>query len=141
MTVRARLTLWYSGLLVLIVAAFALGSYVYLDRLERDRIDRMLHEQSEIVVQSIASITADRSADDASRYLGLYGIACKTRAFASKADPAALVVAEAKALDAEMIVMGAYGHRLLKMRNAREAGNEVESGNTAAEEARWTLPA
>jgi signal transduction histidine kinase len=63
MTVRARLTLWYSGLLVLIVAAFALGSYVYLDRLERDRIDRMLHEQSEIVVQSIASITADRSAD------------------------------------------------------------------------------
>ncbi|MCW5688445.1 MAG: universal stress protein [Pseudolabrys sp.] len=72
-----------------------------------------LAEGCDLHVISAASTqeAADRSADDASRYLGLYGIACKTRAFASKADPAALVVAEAKALDAEMIVMGAYGHR------------------------------
>ena len=60
MTVRARLTLWYGGLLVLIVVAFAFASYVYVDRLEHERIDQMLHEQSEIVVQAIANLDAGR---------------------------------------------------------------------------------
>jgi heavy metal sensor kinase len=60
MTVRARLTLWYGGLLVLIVVAFAFASYVYVDRLEHDRIDQMLHEQSEIVLQAIANLDAGR---------------------------------------------------------------------------------
>lgn len=55
MTVRSRLMLWYSGLLVLIVVVFAVAGYVYVDRLEYNRIDRMLHEQSEIVEQAILS--------------------------------------------------------------------------------------
>jgi heavy metal sensor kinase len=64
MTVRARLTLLYGGLLVLIVVAFAVAGYVYLDRIEHERIDRTLHEQSEIVLQAIASIKKDRGAFD-----------------------------------------------------------------------------
>jgi len=63
-TVRARLTLWYSGLLVLIVVAFAVAGYVYIDRLEHARIDQMLHEQSEIVVQAIESIERERTGFD-----------------------------------------------------------------------------
>ena len=66
MTVRARLTLWYSGLLVLILIGFAVAGYAYLDRLEHDRIDRTLHEQSEIVMQAIESIRKDRGAFEAS---------------------------------------------------------------------------
>ena len=62
MTVRARLTLWYTGLLVLIVIGFAIAGYAYLDRLEHQRIDRTLHEQAEIVMQAIASIKEDRGA-------------------------------------------------------------------------------
>jgi nucleotide-binding universal stress UspA family protein len=54
---------------------------------------------------------ADRHVAQASAYLGLYGIACGTRAIASKASPAELVVAEARALGAELIAMGAYGRR------------------------------
>lgn len=64
MTVRARLTLWYSGLLVLIVVAFAVAGYIYIDRLEHGRIDQMLHEQSEIVVQAIESIKSERAGFD-----------------------------------------------------------------------------
>lgn len=60
MTVRARLTLWYSGLLVLIVIGFAAAGYVYLARLENERIDRTLHEQSEIVMQAIQAIRKER---------------------------------------------------------------------------------
>ena len=60
MSVRARLTLLYSGLLVLIVIGFAIAGYVYLDRIEHERIDRTLHEQSEIVLQAVESIKKDR---------------------------------------------------------------------------------
>ena len=56
MTVRVRLTLWYSALLVLLVVAFAAASYAYLRRLELNRIDSMLHEQSEIVTQAMVSL-------------------------------------------------------------------------------------
>jgi two-component system OmpR family sensor kinase len=62
MTVRVRLTLWYTALLVLIVVGFAVGGYAYLDRIEHERIDRTLHEQSEIVLQAIESIRKDRGA-------------------------------------------------------------------------------
>jgi signal transduction histidine kinase len=62
MTVRARLTLWYTSLVVLIVIGFAIAGYAYLDRLEHQRIDRTLHEQAEIVVHGIASIKGERGA-------------------------------------------------------------------------------
>jgi two-component system OmpR family sensor kinase len=58
MTVRVRLTLWYSALLVLLVVAFAAASYAYLKRLELNRIDSTLHEQSEIVTQAMLSLGA-----------------------------------------------------------------------------------
>jgi heavy metal sensor kinase len=64
MTVRVRLTLWYSALLVLLVVAFAAASYAYLKRLELNRIDSMLHEQSEIVTQSMLSLSGPRVSVD-----------------------------------------------------------------------------
>lgn len=64
MTVRARLTILYSGLLVLIVIGFAVAGYRYLARIEHERIDRTLHEQSEIVTQAIEAIRKDRGAFD-----------------------------------------------------------------------------
>ena len=54
---------------------------------------------------------ADRRVAQASAYLRLYDIACGTRAIASKANPAELVVTEARALGADLIAMGAYGRR------------------------------
>jgi nucleotide-binding universal stress UspA family protein len=54
---------------------------------------------------------ADRSVREARAYLGLYDASCVTRAIASGANPAELVMAEARALGAGMLVMGAYGHR------------------------------
>lgn len=64
MTVRVRLTLWYSALLVLLVAAFAAASYAYLRRLELNRIDSMLHEQSEIVTQAMVSLSRPNASVD-----------------------------------------------------------------------------
>jgi heavy metal sensor kinase len=64
MTVRVRLTLWYSGLLVGLVVAFAIASYVYLRRLEVGRIDSTLHEQSEIVTQAMLALGDGRTSVD-----------------------------------------------------------------------------
>lgn len=54
---------------------------------------------------------ANSCARQASTYLGLYDIPCRERAIASHADPAGLVLAEAEAISADLLVMGAYGHR------------------------------
>ncbi len=64
MTVRVRLTLWYSALLVLLVVAFAAASYAYLKRLELNRIDSTLHEQSEIVTQAMLSFGSPHATVD-----------------------------------------------------------------------------
>jgi heavy metal sensor kinase len=67
MTVRIRLTLWYSALLVLLVSGFAVASYIYLKRLELNRIDSTLHEQSEIVTQAMLSAVSGREDPDSMR--------------------------------------------------------------------------
>ncbi|HVZ50996.1 MAG TPA: universal stress protein [Pseudolabrys sp.] len=68
---------------------------------------------SEIHVISVdpAQDVVDRRVRQASTYLKLYDIACITRAIASGANPAELVVAEARAIGADLLMMGAYGHR------------------------------
>ena len=64
---------------------------------------------SEIHVMSIdpAQEIVDRWVGQAGAYLRLYDIACSTRAIASRANPAELVMAEARALGAELLMMGA----------------------------------
>ncbi|MFI5227556.1 MAG: sensor histidine kinase [Gemmatimonadales bacterium] len=57
-SVRARLSLWHSGLLALLVTAFAVASYGFLRRTELARIDSMLREQSEIVTQAMTAASA-----------------------------------------------------------------------------------
>jgi heavy metal sensor kinase len=52
------LTLWHSGLLALLVSAFAVASYVFLGRTELARTDRTLQEQSEIVAQAMSTAAA-----------------------------------------------------------------------------------
>ncbi|MGH7617630.1 MAG: histidine kinase dimerization/phospho-acceptor domain-containing protein, partial [Gemmatimonadaceae bacterium] len=72
MTVRARLTLWHSGLLAVLVLAFAVAGYTFLRRTELERIDSTLQEQSEIVTQAMraARVGGDRgSAADTARLL------------------------------------------------------------------------
>lgn len=67
----------------------------------------------EIHVISIDPVqdVADRCVGQASTYLGLYDTACITRAIASRANPAELVMAEVRVLGADLLMMGAYGHR------------------------------
>lgn len=67
----------------------------------------------EIHVVSIAASQeiADRYAQHAGAYLELYNIAFKSHAIVSNANPADVVMDEAKARAAALIVMGAYGHR------------------------------
>lgn len=57
-SVRTRLSFWHSGLLALLVTAFAVASYGFLRRTELGRIDSTLREQSEIVVQAMSAVSA-----------------------------------------------------------------------------------
>jgi nucleotide-binding universal stress UspA family protein len=64
----------------------------------------------------VVSVDADQERSDArarqaSAYLSLHGVASRMRSIASAADPADLVIAEARSLGADLLVMGAYGHR------------------------------
>ena len=63
------------------------------------------------LLQGSEQEAADRCVRQASAYLGLYGTATVARSIASTADPAELVIAEVKSLGADLLVMGAYGHR------------------------------
>lgn len=62
------------------------------------------------------SIHADRSkAEQAAAggmaYLGLYGLSCTCRPIITREDPAEVVIRETAAAGADLLVMGAYGHR------------------------------
>lgn len=72
-SVRVRLSFWHSGLLALLVTAFALASYGFLRRTELARIDSMLREQSEIVAQAMAAVAEGGSIThaDTIRLLGV----------------------------------------------------------------------
>jgi nucleotide-binding universal stress UspA family protein len=64
----------------------------------------------------IAAVGQDRKAAanlarQAEAYLALYGLAASLMPIASTADPCEVVQAQVKSLKADLIVMGAYGHR------------------------------
>jgi nucleotide-binding universal stress UspA family protein len=54
---------------------------------------------------------AERRAREASAYIGLYGYGCDKHAINSAADPADVVTGLTSHIGADMLVMGAYGHR------------------------------
>ncbi len=58
---RARLSIWHSGLLALLVTVFAVASYGFLLRTELARVDSTLQEQSEIVTQAMSAVAAGRA--------------------------------------------------------------------------------
>lgn len=72
-----------------------------------------LASNCEIHVISIdpAPDVAERWVEQASTYLRLYNTACITHVIAPDANPAELIVAEARALGADLLMMGAYGNR------------------------------
>jgi heavy metal sensor kinase len=72
-SVRAQLSLWYSGLLALLVTAFVALSYGFVRRTELTRIDSTLREQSEIVAQAMGSAAphGGTTRADTARLLGV----------------------------------------------------------------------
>lgn len=72
-SVRTRLSIWHSGLLALLVTAFAVASYGFLRRTELARIDSTLQEQSEIVAQAMTAVAAGGTITrgDTARLLGV----------------------------------------------------------------------
>ena len=62
-TVRLRLTLWYTALLTVFVAAFAVLVYVAVDRQLAGDMDHAVELRAVEVAQAIASTRAERSGD------------------------------------------------------------------------------
>src|SRR6266478_5812137 len=54
-SMRARLTLWYTGILALVLIAFAAATYIYFVRASAQRTDDALIDSSELVVASLRS--------------------------------------------------------------------------------------
>lgn len=69
------------------------------------------NSETHIVCISPQQDEADRWVREACTYVGLYGSTGSPHPIASTADPAELVMAEAKSLGADLLMMGAYGHR------------------------------
>ena len=58
--IRASLTLWYSLVLAIILAAFAAGVYAFVAAEERGAVDRILRERSESFASSLANETEEQ---------------------------------------------------------------------------------
>lgn len=65
----------------------------------------------DIVAAGSDGKAAELAAHQAEAYLGLYGLAATVRPIASSDHPSEIVEAQAKSLQSDLIVMGAYGHR------------------------------
>src|SRR5437588_2343102 len=54
-SMRSKLTLWYTGILALVLVAFAAATYIYLVRASAQKTDDTLMDSSELVVASLKS--------------------------------------------------------------------------------------
>ncbi len=54
-SMRAKLTLWYTGILALVLIAFAAATYIYFVRASAQRTDDALMDSSDLVVASLKS--------------------------------------------------------------------------------------
>jgi two-component system OmpR family sensor kinase len=68
-SMRARLTLWYTGVLALALVLFSLVTYVYLVRAAQQRTDYSLEEAANSVISTVNTEANDEglSADDAAK--------------------------------------------------------------------------
>ncbi|MDT7603579.1 MAG: hypothetical protein QOF61_1576 [Acidobacteriota bacterium] len=66
-SMRARLTLWYTGVLALVLITFAFATYTYLARATRERTDQSLADTAASLISNFAaeSNDEDQSGDDA----------------------------------------------------------------------------
>jgi two-component system OmpR family sensor kinase len=66
-SMRSRLTLWYTGVLALVLVIFAATTYAYLARAARERTDQSLADTANSLVSNFAaeSDDEDQSGDDA----------------------------------------------------------------------------
>jgi heavy metal sensor kinase len=66
-SMRARLTLWYTGVLALVLVTFAVATYTYLARAARERTDQSLADTAASVISNFTaeSNDEDQSGDDA----------------------------------------------------------------------------
>jgi two-component system, OmpR family, sensor kinase len=73
-SMRARLTLWYTGVLALVLLIFALATYTYLARASRQRTDQSLADAATSVVSNFAVESEDEglSSDDAAAEVTRY---------------------------------------------------------------------
>src|SRR4029077_20844292 len=54
-SMRAKLTLWYTGILALVLIAFAAATYIYFVRASAQKTDDALMDSSDLVVASLKS--------------------------------------------------------------------------------------
>ena len=65
-SVRTRLALWHTAVLALVLVAFTVATWAFLDRLTRDRIDRSLAEAARSFHQAMLSeLRANRAPEEA----------------------------------------------------------------------------
>ena len=66
-SMRARLTLWYTGVLALVLVIFAVATYAYLARAARARTDQSLADTASSLISNFSSESndEDQSSDDA----------------------------------------------------------------------------
>src|SRR3979411_1994241 len=67
-SVRTRLALWHTGVLALVLLAFTVATWAFLDRLTRDQVDRSLVEAVRAFHQAvIAELRANAAPEDAAQ--------------------------------------------------------------------------
>ncbi|MBV9927889.1 MAG: HAMP domain-containing protein [Acidobacteria bacterium] len=67
-SMRSRLTFWYTGVLALVLVAFAAASYAYLARAARQRNDQLLADDARFLALNLAAeFEEDQTGDNAAR--------------------------------------------------------------------------
>ena len=67
-SVRTRLALWHTAVLALVLVAFTVATWAFLDRLTRDRVDRSLEEAVRAFHQAVLSeLPAHRTPEEAAQ--------------------------------------------------------------------------
>jgi signal transduction histidine kinase len=67
MPIRAQLTLWYTVVLTIILAAFAAGVYLFVAEEERAAVDRILRERAESFANALSDESGEQPSDSAMR--------------------------------------------------------------------------
>src|ERR1700737_5250004 len=71
-SVRTRLAIWHTGVLAMVLVAFTIATWAFLERLTRDRVDQSLAEavrsfQQAVLTSARVGRTPDEAAQDAAR--------------------------------------------------------------------------